>query len=100
MEADSLGRVLRQQLSDQVLRLHVQVWFGEDDLLAFLDVVVGLKIRSAFERCRATKELVQDDTERPVVASIAQIGVAERLRRQVLFSAHERVQAVVCRCNV
>ena len=42
MEADTLGRVLRQQLSDQVLCLHVQVRFGEDNLMAFLDVVVGL----------------------------------------------------------
>ena len=91
IEADTLSRVLRQQPLDQVFGFDVQAWFSEDNFLTFLDVVVSFEVGSAFERCRTAEELVQDDTEGPVVACVAQVSVAESLRGQVLLSANERV---------
>ena len=94
-EADPLRGVLGQELLDQVLRLLVDVGPGEGNLLALLDIVVRLEIRSTLEGRRPTEELVEDDPEGPIITGVAQVSVAEGLGRQVLLSADERVHALV-----
>ena len=53
-EAEPKRWLLDEQLTYQVLGLLVDVRLFERDLLALLDVVVGLEVRSAFEGSRST----------------------------------------------
>lgn len=89
VETNALCWVLRQQLLDEVLGFRLDALLDELNFMALLNVVVRFQIRSAFERRLATQNLVEDDSKRPVVACVAQVCVAERLRRQVLLSADE-----------
>lgn len=60
--------------------------------MALLNIVVGVEIRSTFERSLATKQLVEDDTKRPVVATVAELAhVTERLWCEVLLSTDKAV---------
>jgi hypothetical protein len=67
VEADSKGRVLSEEATDQIFGLGVDRRLRELDFLALLDVVIRVKVRSSLKRRYPVEELVQDDSERPVV---------------------------------
>ena len=99
-EADPHCGLLREELLYEILGLRVNIRLVELDLLALLDIVIGFEIGSALERSLTAQELVEDDSERPVVARVAQLAhVAQSLGGEVLLCAHEGVHALVNRVH-
>ena len=63
--------------------------------------MVGLQVRSTLERSHTKQELIEDHSERPIVACIAELShVTESLGSKVFFSAHERIHARSLRAHI